>query len=74
MGALDEWGKIIGEAASAAGIAWEVVHEDGQYLYMLRLVDENGTPSRTLLTPGDMCGMLGIVPPWNTTYTTGTQQ
>jgi len=57
MGALDEYGEAIYAASQKAGIPFTIVHEDGQYLYQL--------PNGELLTPGEMCDMLGIVPPWS---------
>lgn len=64
MGALDEWGRLIAEAAEAAGIEWSICHSDGRYLYQFTAVDENGTPARMLLTPGDFARALGVEWDW----------
>ena len=55
MGALDEFGKKIAAAAESACIPFEIVHEDGQYLYQL--------PNGELLNPGEFADMLGVERP-----------
>jgi hypothetical protein len=55
VSALDELGKKIAAAAAVACIPFQIVHEDGQYLYQL--------PNRELLTPGEFADMLGVERP-----------
>jgi hypothetical protein len=60
MGYLDALGEAIAAAAAEAEIEWTICHSDGRYLYQFTAVDENGTPSRMLLTPGEFARALGV--------------
>ena len=60
MGHLDEWGYAIRAAAEEAGIPWTIHAEDGLIQYCIRHVDENGTPWRMLLSPGEFAEILGV--------------
>ncbi len=60
MGVLDEYGELIAAAAEEAGIQWSLCSGDGLLLYQFSTVDENGTPARMLLTPGEFARLLGV--------------
>ncbi|MEK6274304.1 MAG: hypothetical protein AABM30_03105 [Actinomycetota bacterium] len=60
MGYLDQYGEAIAAAAAEAGIPWTLEAGDGLILYCIRNVDENGTPWRMLLSPGEFARMLGV--------------
>jgi hypothetical protein len=69
MSALDEYGKRIAAAAREAGIAYCVVAEDGQWLYRVRLVREDGVPADEDMTPGAFAAILEVPRPGADTNT-----
>lgn len=60
MGYLDALGEAIVEAAEEVGISFTICASDGSWLYAFTVVDENGTPARMLLTPGEFARALGV--------------